>query len=79
MKAQLTFDLDDEMDEHRYNQCVKAQDMAFALSQIACNMRKKVEWEAESRTDNPDPLDIVFEHIAEILEDNWIDIDRLTR
>jgi len=79
MKAIIKFDLNKPEDKLRHYQCVSSEDTATALWDIAYNLRKKVEWEVESRLDNVDPLDIVFEHIAGILEDNNIDIDRLTR
>jgi hypothetical protein len=51
--------------------------MALALWEIAYNLRKKVEWEVESRLDSPDPLDVVFEHISQVIEDNNIDISKI--
>jgi len=79
MKAQLTFDFDNQEDEHRHYQCVRSQDMALALWDIAHNLRKKVEWEVESRLDSPDPLDIVFKHIADTIEKRGINITKITR
>ena len=79
MKAQLTFDLADEMDEHRYNQCVKAEDMALALWDIAHNLRKRSEWDTDTRTGNADIVDVIFENIEWILEGNNIDIDKITK
>ena len=91
MKAQLTFDLDNLDDELRYYQCIRSEDMALALWDIAHNLRKKVEWEIESQlddtdsgilfehTDNKDPLDIVFERIAETIEKRGINITKITR
>jgi hypothetical protein len=77
MKIQLTFDFDNREDEHRHYQCIRSQDMALALWEIAYNLRKKVEWEVESRLDSPDPLDVVFEHISQVIEDNNIDIRKI--
>jgi hypothetical protein len=51
--------------------------MALALWDIAHNLRKEVEWDIESRLDSPDPLDIVFEHIAQVIENNNLDISKI--
>jgi len=77
-KVIIKFDLDSPDDKLRHYQCVSSEDMSTALWDIAYNLRKKVEWEVDS---NPgkDPIDIVFERISEIIEENGIDIQKISR
>ncbi len=77
MEANLKFNLNTVDDELRYYQCVHSAEMASALHEIAYNLRKKVEWDLGSRLDNPDPVDIVFEMIAEIIDNNGVPIDKI--
>jgi len=76
MTANLKFNLNTVDDELRYYQCVNSQGMALALHDIAYNLRKKAEWNTEN---NPkvDPIDIVFDMIAEIIENNDVPIDKI--
>lgn len=66
MKAKLIFDLNDFDDIRAYNRANKSQDMAIVLFEISNNIKR--------RSKN---LDDVFERIAELMEDNNIDLNEL--
>lgn len=75
----LSFDLTDFDDSRNLKRCIKSEDMADALFEIGCNLKKKIEWQIEDRDDlsNDDVLDIVFDKISEIMYDRGIIIDDL--
>lgn len=81
MKAKLTFDLSDPDQRREHLRCVKSLDMARALWEIATNAKKNCYREAEAREmkgeENVDQVDLVFQKIYEILEENSIDVDDL--
>lgn len=49
--------------------------MFDALFEISCNLRKKVKYQFDG--DDNGALDLVFEMISEILEENNVIIDKL--
>lgn len=81
MKATLEFDLNDFDDKMAHLRCVKATDMALALWEIRCNLRKRCEHIIDnmdkSKTESLeyDVLEAVLNEIGEILEDNNINPD----
>ena len=77
MEANLTFNLNTLADEARHYQCVHSEEMALVLWEIANNLRKRVEWDVESRLDNPDPIDVVFDMINELIINSNININKL--
>jgi hypothetical protein len=73
MKATLEFNLEDADDVARHLRCIKATDMAFTLWQII-GIRGKLEYLEEQ---NKLTSDEVMSMIAEIFDDNGINIDEL--
>ena len=79
MKATLTFNLDDPEDKIAHYRCVKALDMAIALSEII-SIRKGIENRIEFQSlDQWSTLDAVLDKISEIYDDNDIKTDDLIR
>jgi len=77
MKAKLTFNLDDQEDKMAHFRCVKALDMAIALSEII-SIRKGIENTIEFQNlDQWSTLDAVMDKIIEIYDDNDIKTDNL--
>ena len=81
MKAILEFNLPE--DNLEYLQAVKARDMANALWQITHNLKKQCIREAENNNESvecqyiTDGIDLVYEKIYQILDDNNINLDEL--
>lgn len=83
MKATLEFDLTDIDDKMAHLRCVKATDMALALWEIRCNLRKRCEHiidnmnqpESETESMKYDVLEVVLTQIGEIMEDYDINPD----
>jgi hypothetical protein len=81
MKAILKFDLNDRDDRMAHLRAVKSMDMACALFEISCNLRKNVERRLENDPhvlrDEFDGIDEVFMDINRILMEHGLDIDEL--
>jgi len=78
-KAKITFDLSNQDDVREYNLYNNAEGMFGALFEISCNLKKKMRFAAEEgKLKSGDTLDMVFEAIAEILEENNVLIDKLS-
>ena len=77
MKAILEFNLDNPDDEMAYQRILKAKDMAMALWEITHNTKKNLQRLLELNANNFDALELSFETIHEILEDNKINIEEL--
>ena len=77
MKAILEFNLDDPEDEMQYQRILRAKDMAMALWEITHNTKRNLERLLESNASKFDSLELVFDTIHEILEDNKINIEEL--
>lgn len=77
-EAILKFDLNDSEDVMAHKRAVKSLDMAMALWEITHNTKKGLEWSLEGKDlDKYDALELVFEKIYEILNDNNINCDEL--
>jgi hypothetical protein len=77
-EAILKFDLNDPDDVMGHKRAVKSLDMAIALWEITHNTKKGLEWSLEGKDlDKYDTLELVFEKIYEILNDNNINCDEL--
>ena len=85
MKATLEFDLNDSEDLRDYTRINKSLDMAMALWEITHNTKKGISYQLEgTKKDGSeyeytpyDVLDLVYDKIYEILEENNINIDKL--
>lgn len=75
-KVTIELDLENDKDLRDYNLFNNANSMFDALFDISLNLRKKIKYEFEG--DDNGALDLVFEKIAEILEDNNVIIDKLS-
>lgn len=80
MKAIIEFNLDDPDDRNAYEIHNKSKDMAFLLWHLMTNKKKELEYklEAYKTFDKYETLDLVFEEIAMMLQEENIDIDKLT-
>ncbi len=77
-KGILEFDLNDFDDALAHKRAVKSTDMAMALWEIVHNTKKGLEWSMEGKEmDKYDALEMVYEKIYEILNDNNINTDEL--
>jgi hypothetical protein len=77
-EAILKFDLNDPDDVIAHKRAVKSLDMAMALWEITHNTKKGLEWSLEGKDlDKYDVLELVYEKIYEILNDNNINTDEL--
>lgn len=77
-EAILKFDLNDPDDIIAHKRAVKSLDMAMALWEITHNTKKGLEWSLEGKNlDKYDVLELVFEKVYEILNDNNINTDEL--
>ncbi len=76
--ATITFDLSNLDDVREYNLYNNSGGMYDALFEISKNLKKKMRYATEEiGLNSEDTLDMVFNAIAEILEDNNILIDKL--
>jgi hypothetical protein len=74
----LKFDLNDPDDIIAHKRAVKSLDMAIALWEITHNTKKSLEWSLEGKDlDKYEVLELVYEKIYEILNDNNINTDEL--
>jgi len=77
-KAKIIFDLSDSEDLREYNLYNNSGGMFDALSEISCNLKKKMRFATEEMGLNSrDTLDMVFEAVAEILEEKNVIIEKL--
>jgi hypothetical protein len=77
MKAKLKFDLLDLDQRKEHLRCIKATDMAFALSNIF-NLKKKIEYRLEYEDlDSESLLDLVFVEINNIINHYNLNIEEL--
>jgi hypothetical protein len=76
MKAILEFNLDEIDDVMRHKCAVKAPDMASAIWEITHNTKKGLEWSLDGKElDKYEVLEMVFDKIYEILDENHVRID----
>lgn len=74
-KVTIKLDLRREKDLRDYNLYNNADGMFDSLHEITYNLKKKISYKFEG--DDNGALDLVFEAIAEILEENNVIIDKL--
>lgn len=78
MKAQLNFDLENVEDLMDLKRCVQSTEMAHVIWELVHNSKKHLENAICSDTiSRYDALDMVFEKINSLLDDNGIIIDKL--
>ena len=81
MKAKLIFDLSDPDDRMEHLAAVKSRDMAIVLWHINYNLKKECHLQAEGskkKLSNYDVIEMVFEEIRDLLNENNIVPDELT-
>ena len=75
-EAILKFDLSDPDDVIAHKRAVKSLDMAMALWEITHNTKKGLEWSLEGKDiDKYETLELVFDKIYEILNENNINTE----
>ena len=74
-KVKIKFNLNKDKDLRDYNLFNNSGGIIDALFEISQNLKKKVEFQFEG--DDNGAFDLVFEMIADILEDNNVIIDKL--
>jgi len=89
MKAILEFDLDNPDEEMAHKRACKALDMACVLFEIEHNLKKKCEYKVEENRRetgetlqvpmlNPsDGIDLVFNEIRNLFEENNINLEEI--
>lgn len=83
MKGILEFNLNDPDDIAAHLRAVKSLDMALAIWQIVYNAKKDLEGKIERALEDDknftpfDSLDLIYDRIWEILDENDVNIDRL--
>jgi len=81
MKAIIEFNLEDPDDRNSYEVHNKSKDMAFLLWNLMTNKKSELENRLEhyKKYDKFQTLDLVFQEIAEMLEEENIDIYKLVQ
>jgi len=74
-KVTIELDLSKDKDLRDYNLYNNADGMFLSLFEISCNLKKKAEQKLND--DDNGALDLVFEMIAEIMEENNVIIEKL--
>lgn len=81
--ATITFDLTDFDDRMEHERAIKSSDMAMFIWELVHNSKKGLESKIERAIDKEpefspyDSLDLIYEHISDLLDENGIVIDRL--
>jgi hypothetical protein len=77
-KAILEFDLNDSDDAMAHLRAVKSQDMALVLWEMAYNVKKRIQSQAETENlDSYDAIEKVFEKFWEEMGSHGINLDDL--
>ncbi len=77
-KVVIEFNLDNADDKREYYQYNKSEDMAMFIWELAHNTKKQLEHKLEDKKlTRYDALDMMFEHIYEMLKDNDINVNKL--
>jgi hypothetical protein len=77
-KGILEFDLSDQSEIIAHKRAVKSFDMAMALWEITHNTKKSLEWSLEGKDiDKYETLELVFDKIHQILNENNINTEEL--
>ena len=81
MKAIIEYNLDDPDDRHSYEIHNRSKDLAFLIWQLMTNKKKEIQYKLEGYTtyNRYDALDLVFEEIWTMLEEEGINIDKLVQ
>lgn len=80
MRAELLFDLDEPYDREAHLRCVKALDMASALSDIAYlwkTMERFYEYAEGNEDDAFEVIERYKTHILEVINDHGLNIEEL--
>lgn len=79
MKAIIEFNLDDPDDRQSYEIANKSKDMAFVLWHLVTNKKKELEYKLElyKTFGKYETLDLIFQEIAMMLQEENIDVDKL--
>jgi hypothetical protein len=77
MEAKLKFNLDDPDDNMSFKQCVAAPSMAMFIWELVFNTKKRCYHILEASPEGVDAIEIVYNEIYEMLENEHIDIDTL--
>ena len=78
MKAILEFDLNDPDDTMAHCRAVKSTDMALVLWEMAYNVKKRIQSEAENeKLDSYDAIEKVFEKFWEEMNERGINLEQL--
>ena len=79
MKAKLEFDLNEPEERMEHLRCLKALDMACVLFQAQYNLKRSLESELEgSSVQNPyEILDVFFQRLMSLYDENNINIDEI--
>ena len=80
-KAKLIFDLSEPDDRMAHLAAVKSGEMAIVLWEITHNLKKNCHLKAENsqgKLDSCDVVELVFQEIYNLLDENNIVIDELT-
>lgn len=81
--ATITFDLTDRDDRMEHEKAIKSNDMAMFIWELVYNSKKELENKIERAIDKEpefspyDSIDLIYEHIRDLLDENGIVIDRL--
>ena len=77
-KGILEYDLNEPDDMMAHKRAVKSLDLALALWDITHNTKKSIEWSLDGKDiDKYEVLDLVYDRIYLILEENNIKLDEL--
>jgi hypothetical protein len=76
MKAQLTFDLDDQSDAIAHIRAIKALDMALVLNSIIDDLRIKLKYDNLS-PERYEQTEHIRDHILDVLDNYGVDINSL--
>lgn len=77
-KVKIILDLDNDKDLREYNLFNNSSNMHNCLFEISSNLKKEIRWLIEEKdVSSSDILDVTFKRIAEILEENYINIEKL--
>lgn len=78
MKVTMTFDLSDPDDRMEHMRVMKSLDMASFIFELVCNTKKELQLKIESnKVSKYDALDLFYEKIHELLQEEDINIHKL--
>ena len=81
--ATITFDLTDFDDRMEHERAIKSGDLAMFIWELVYNSKKELEYKIESaierdpETSPYDLLEMIYQRIYDLLDENGIVIDRL--